>query len=460
MPHPPVDEAIVKPCDVLGGKYRVERVIGMGGMGIVVACRHIDLRTRFALKIMRPEAAGDPESVERFLREARAAVQLKSEHCVQVVDVGRLDNDSPYMVMEFLVGRDLGDLVSQEGARSAGEAADYVLQACEGVAEAHARGIIHRDLKPQNLFLTKRLDGTSLVKVLDFGLAKSLATTKEARALTQTTAVMGSPVYMSPEQMRASRMVDTRSDTWSLGVCLHELLTGRPPFEGATFPELCSMVLNEPPSPMPSDIPRGLTKIVTRCLEKNPAKRFATVAELAEALEAFAPVRGAAGRIRAVLAAPREVLESLPPPAMRADPNAETRSAATIDTVRRPHAGRRPRWPALVAGAAAATAIAIGAAVTYLPPPPPPRLTPTSAIAPTRPPSLPAPLPTPIHDPAPPAVVDTAGLPPAPVADPSKRGHAHAGPGRRSTLPVPAPAAAPPAATTSAPLLKPKTTEF
>ena len=260
MSSPPVDESIVKPADVLGGKYRVERVIGMGGMGIVVAVRHIELRTRFALKVMRPEAARDPEAVERFLREARAAVQLKSEHCVQVVDVGRLDNGSPYMVMEFLVGRDLGELVSQDGARSPAEAVDYVLQACEGVAEAHARGIVHRDLKPQNLFITTRVDGTPLVKVLDFGLAKSLATTKEMRALTQTTAVMGSPVYMSPEQMRASRTVDTRSDTWSLGVCLHELLTGRPPFEGATFPELCSLVLNEPPSPMPSDIPRGLAQ--------------------------------------------------------------------------------------------------------------------------------------------------------------------------------------------------------
>jgi serine/threonine-protein kinase len=466
MTSPLVDEAIVKPSDVLGDKYRVERVIGMGGMGIVVAVRHIDLRTRFALKIMRPEAARDQESVERFLREARAAVQLKSEHCVQVIDVGRLDNGSPYMVMEFLVGRDLGELVAQEGARSPAEAVDYVLQACEGVAEAHARGIVHRDLKPQNLFITTRVDGTPLVKVLDFGLAKSLATTKEARALTQTTAVMGSPVYMSPEQMRASRLADTRSDTWSLGVCLHELLTGRPPFEGATFPELCSMVLNEPPSPMPSDIPRGLTKIVNRCLEKNPAKRFANVAELAEALEGFAAVRGAASRVRAVLEARHEALESLPPPSMHADPNAETRSATTMDTVRRPPVFRG-RGRALMA--AAAVAIASVTVIALLTRAPRPTIVPEhdsrSAGSPGDGPPPPAatPVPAPVDAPRPPAVGDPAlsAAPASPSApDLSRHGHSRPGPTRRPLTPAPAAPlpAAPPAA--SAPLLKPKTSEF
>ena len=460
-PPPLVDEAIVKPCDVLGGKYRVERVLGVGGMGIVVAVRHIDLRTRFALKIMRPEAARDPEAVERFLREARAAVQLKSEHCVQVVDVGRLENGSPYMVMEFLVGRDLGDVVARDGARSPAEAVDYILQACEGIAEAHARGIIHRDLKPQNLFLSKNLDGSSLVKVLDFGLAKSLSTAKEAHALTQTTAVMGSPVYMSPEQMRASRTVDTRSDTWSLGVCLHELLTGRPPFEAATFPELCSVVLNEPPRPMPSDIPRGLVKIVLRCLEKNPAKRFPTVADLAEALEAFAPATGAAARIRAVLAAPREALEMASEP----DSDADVRSATTVDTVRRTQV-RRARWPVLALGVVTLLTIIAGAAITRSPRRAGPGATavpPTLAIAPALPPpSAEDPLPPPIEEaPAGGMMNMTASSPGSPTvaSDVSKRGHPRAGPGRHAVAAVP-PGVSPPAPSASAPVLKPKTTEF
>jgi serine/threonine-protein kinase len=360
------------------------------------------------------------------------------------------------MVMEFLEGRDLGELVAREGARSPAEAVDYVLQASEGVAEAHARGIVHRDLKPQNLFVTKRLDGTSLVKVLDFGLAKSLATTKEMRALTQTTAVMGSPVYMSPEQMRASRTVDARSDTWSLGVCLHELLTGRPPFEGATFPELCSMVLNEPPAPMPSDVPRGLAKIVVRCLEKNPARRFASLADLAEALEEFAPAPGAAARIRAILATPREVLESVPPPSHLAiDPNAETRSATSMDTVKRPHAARS-RWPIVAAGVAACITLLVAALATRSarstlerPPAPPSMALPTTTPAP--------PDSTSVAEAVPPTTATAAApAPPAvPSAEPIRRAHPHGGASHR-----PAPPAAGPPPPASAPLLKPKTTDF
>jgi serine/threonine-protein kinase len=327
-------ESTVQPGHVLGGRYRVESVLGMGGMGVVVAARHVELNTRFALKLMRREAAKDAESVERFLREARAAVRFKSQHCVRVMDVGKLEDGAPYLVMELLVGKDLGELVSESGARAPAEAVDYILQACEGIAEAHSFGIIHRDIKPQNLFVTRGVDGMPLVKVLDFGLAKSMKTTPEVRALTHTAAVMGSPMYMSPEQMRASRTVDTRADTWSLGVCLYELLTGRTPFEGATYPELCSMVLNEPPSPMPSDIPRGLSRVIARCLQKDPRRRYADVAELATALEEFASAPGAAGRIRAVLDAPRTELESLPPEPLN-DPNGETKTAASIDTTKR-----------------------------------------------------------------------------------------------------------------------------
>ena len=185
MPAPFDLESTIQPGQVLGGRYFVERVLGKGGMGVVVAARHVELNTRFALKLMRKDAALDEESVERFLREARAAVRLKSKHCVQVIDVGRMDDGAPYMVMELLVGKDLGELLGESGARAPSEAVDYILQACEGIAEAHALGIIHRDLKPQNLFVTRGIDGMPLVKVLDFGLAKTLRTTPEVRALTK-----------------------------------------------------------------------------------------------------------------------------------------------------------------------------------------------------------------------------------------------------------------------------------
>jgi len=456
MPAPLADNLIVQPDEVIGGKYCVERILGAGGMGIVVVARHVDLRTRFALKIMRPEAARDADSVERFLREARAAVQLKGEHCVQVLDVGKLENGSPFMVMEFLVGHDLGEIIARDGARSPAEAVDYILQACAGVAEAHARGIVHRDLKPQNMFVTTSTDGKPLLKVLDFGLAKSLRTTKEVRALTQTTAVMGSPVYMSPEQMRASREVDTRTDTWSLGVCLHELLTGKPPFDGATFPELCSMVLKEQPAPLPSDIPRKLVKIVGRCLEKKPERRFADLGELAFALEEFAPARGAAAKIRAVLDAPHEDLDSIRPP-RPVDRDAETQSAASLDTAKRAHAARARRGPAIAGGAlllatVAAALLARPLAHTVAASPAPSLV---SALASEgSPPDLaPVPIDAAVAESVASAPVATVSpLVPAPT-----RRTRHAGAPRPSPAAPSPPPAPPPAA---APVLKPKTNEF
>jgi eukaryotic-like serine/threonine-protein kinase len=452
-------DSTVQPGHVLDGKYRVERVLGMGGMGVVVAARHVVLNTSFALKLMRREATKEDESVERFLREARAAVRLKSQHCVRVIDVGRLQDGAPYMVMELLVGQDLADLVGEKGARSPPEAVDYILQACEGIAEAHALGLVHRDIKPQNLFVTRGLDGMPLVKVLDFGLAKSIKSTPEVRSLTHTTAVMGSPVYMSPEQMRASRDLDARSDLWSLAVVLYELLTGRTPFEGATLPELCSSVLNEAPAPMPSDIPRGLMRVIVRCLQKDPRRRYADVAELAVALEEFASAPGAAARIRAVLDTPRTDLE--PHPGLVADPDADTKTAASIDTTQRVvrrwrQEGRRARWPSLLA---VCVGIAGGAGLGF------------ALLKPSA--SHPSPSPTPAaaavapaeNVPAPPVVASIVAAqsapPPAPAVAPdpstSKLGPARAAPARH---------ASPPTATTVAqpkpggPVLVPKTTEF
>ena len=293
----------VRKGDVIGGKYRVEQIVGMGGMGVVVAAWHLDLKTRVALKILLPAAAADPESVERFVCEARAACRLKSQHAARVLDVGRFADGLPYMVMEFLVGHDLGYVLETEGRVAVSVVVEYVLQACEAVAEAHALGIVHRDLKPRNLFLAVGVDGQPFVKVLDFGLAKS--SRRGEGGLTGSVQVFGTPQYMSPEQMRSTHNVDLRTDIWSLGVCLYELLTGAPPFnvEGASVPEVCLSVMNgEPAAPRSTraEIPEGLASIIMRCLEKKPERRFAGIGELVEALEAYAPASaaGATERVR------------------------------------------------------------------------------------------------------------------------------------------------------------------
>lgn len=275
--------------EVVAGKYRVERLVGEGGMGIVVAARHLQLETVVALKLLPDAAANDPVLVKRFLREARAAAQLRSEHVARVLDVGTMESGAPYMVMEFLEGANLADVLMARGRLDPRTACDYVLQACEAVAEAHALGIVHRDLKPENLYLTTRVGGESLVKVIDFGVSK---TTAVAGALTTTSDVFGSPMYMAPEQMRSSRGVDPRSDVWALGIVLYELLTERCPFEAESLPDLCVKIANEPHRPatdLRPGLPQDLVAIIERCLQKDPAGRFANAAELASALEPFAP---------------------------------------------------------------------------------------------------------------------------------------------------------------------------
>ncbi|HLK36714.1 MAG TPA: serine/threonine-protein kinase [Polyangiaceae bacterium] len=282
--------APVREGDLLAGKYRVERVLGVGGMGVVVAARHEQLDQLVAIKFVREEALGNPEAVERFLREARAAVKLKSEHAAKVLDVGTLESGAPYMVMEYLEGADLAQTLADGGPVPVEAACDWVLQACEAVAEAHAAGIVHRDLKPQNLFLARTVGGAAKVKVLDFGVSKSVRSMSEQGALTRTRAMLGSPLYMAPEQMRSSRDVDARADVWALGVVLFELLTHRWPFEAETMPELCLKVVTDAPlslADLRPDVPAALVAVVERCLEKPAEKRFANAAELASALEPF-----------------------------------------------------------------------------------------------------------------------------------------------------------------------------
>ena len=281
------------PGDVVAGKYVVEHVLGSGGMGVVLSARHVDLGEWFAIKVVRPSFARHAESVARFVREARAAARIKSEHVARVHDVGRLENGAPYMVMEYLAGLDLDQHLRQRGPLHVEEALDYVLQACEAIAEAHASGVVHRDLKPANLFLTRRADGSPLVKVLDFGMSKAGGGEAELQQeLTATASVLGSPHYMSPEQVRSSKNIDARSDVWALGVILHRLLTGGHAFAAETLSSCLAKIVMDPPASVRERapwVPAPLEAVVMRCLEKDVSLRLQSVAVLAVELAPFAP---------------------------------------------------------------------------------------------------------------------------------------------------------------------------
>jgi serine/threonine protein kinase len=292
--------------DVLAGKYRVDKILGIGGMGMVIAATHLEIDQRVALKFMLPSSHESAETSARFLREARAAGRLNSDHVCRVMDVGRFNTGAPYIVMEYLKGEDLAAVLRRRGPLRVSEAVDYILQGIEGIAEAHAHGIIHRDLKPENLFLHKRNDGGKIVKVLDFGISKIAM----VGAATKTGDIMGSPAYMAPEQMDSSRSVDHRADVWSLGVVLYQLVTGKPPFHGDTLPLLCMHVVNDDPAPMAAireDLPDGFEAVVMKCLQKEPVDRYRDVGELAQALAPFGPkdATTSASRIQIVLQRPR-----------------------------------------------------------------------------------------------------------------------------------------------------------
>ncbi|WP_428263212.1 serine/threonine-protein kinase [Haliangium sp.] len=285
--------APVQVGDVIANKYEIERVLAEGGMGIVVVARHQHLHKQVAIKFMLPElmhAGIEPDALERFLREGRAAVRLHGENVARVLDVDKLPGEIPYMVMEFLHGEDLSEHLETHGPLPIAEAVDYVLQACVAMAEAHMAGIIHRDLKPSNLFLTRRPDGSPLIKVLDFGISKLYADVDGRQ--TQTAVVMGSPLYMPPEQAESARNVDVRSDIWSLGVILYEATSRRLPFQGAqSTAALLAKLMYEAPVPLSESapsLPARFCAVVDRCLAKEPDQRYQSVGELATALAPFA----------------------------------------------------------------------------------------------------------------------------------------------------------------------------
>ncbi|HET9958736.1 MAG TPA: serine/threonine-protein kinase [Polyangiaceae bacterium] len=281
---------------VLAGKYRVERIIGEGAMGVVLAATHLDLDETVAIKFIRPGMHKVPGILARFAREAKASAKIKSEHIANVLDVGVAAPIGPYIVMEYLEGKDLCDILGVYGKLSVRRAAEYVMQACEALAIAHANGIIHRDIKPENLFLTRRGE-LEVIKVLDFGISKAALTGSVfggELAVNETACMMGTPLYMSPEQIRSTGNVDHRADIWSLGGVLYELLTGRTAFVSDSVAQLCAMVLETVPTPVRElvpEIPEAMAEVIDRCLQKNPDRRFQNVGELAIALSPFAPSR-------------------------------------------------------------------------------------------------------------------------------------------------------------------------
>jgi serine/threonine-protein kinase len=295
--------------EIIAGKYRVDGVIGDGGMGVVIAATHVELEQRVAIKALREVGS---EALARFRREGRLVVQLKSPHVARVFDVGELDDGTPYLVMERLEGEDLR-LMLRRGPLSVGDAVDVVLEAMEGIAEAHGLGIVHRDLKPANLFLHRGPGGIPSVKVLDFGISKRL---DDLDVTTDGTA-LGSIGYMAPEQMTDSRSVDARADVWALGVILYQLLSGRLPHEAPSLPSMMVKV-TEPIVPITElvpEVPEEVDRIIGRCLEVEPSARFGNVAQLAEALAPLASDRGrqCARNIGAVLG--ETVRQPMPAPA-------------------------------------------------------------------------------------------------------------------------------------------------
>ncbi|MEO7111302.1 MAG: serine/threonine-protein kinase [Polyangiaceae bacterium] len=375
--------------EVVAEKYQIDRMLAEGGMGVVYEATHLQLDEKVAIKFLRSDFTGamSTELAGRFLREARASAKIRSEHVTRVYDVGTLPSGAPFIVMEKLNGDDLEQLVEKNGVLPIAKAIDYVLEACEALAEAHAIGIVHRDLKPANLFLTHRADGSSCVKVLDFGISKfkDSGTSGAAMSVTKTHAVMGSPRYMSPEQMRSTKDVDARADIWAIGIVLYELFAGTVPFDGESMPQICASILQDEPKPLRvlrPEITAELDAIVTRCLAKKAADRYQNIVPLAQELAAFgtSAAIASADRVTRVLeasvnyvnadTAPRAFTISNSPsgpiPSMRASTKPHAASGiATAIAWTEPAAPPKSRRPLLYAALGAAALLTFGATVFF-----------------------------------------------------------------------------------------------
>jgi serine/threonine-protein kinase len=336
-------------------------------MGVVVAARHATLGHRVALKLVSEANLADADAFARFSREARVVASLESDHIVRVTDFG-MHGATPYMVMELLAGRDLGSEMRERNVLPAQEAADYLIQACDGLSVAHAKGVVHRDVKLANLFLSVRADGQRVVKVLDFGVSKLQGAAQDEPSLTRTTVMIGSPAYMSPEQLRDPRTVDARADVWSLGVALYRMLTNASPFEGLSTTALCAAIAADSPTqlrPRAPEVPGRLEAVVLRCLEKRPEARYPSVAALARELAEFASPRGKALAEAIVQrAVDAGTLDAVPDsPADVARPLDDSAAASVVDTRARRLLLPRRSWRAWGTGAIVALVTAVAAIV-------------------------------------------------------------------------------------------------
>jgi serine/threonine-protein kinase len=439
-------------------------------MGVVFAATHIQLEQRVAVKVMQPEALRAPGAMDRFLREARTVARMRSDHIARVYDVGTLDTGEPYAVMEFLEGQDLSKRLEEKGPMEVADAISLLLQTCEALAEAHALGIVHRDLKPENMFITTSVDRRPFVKVIDFGLAKSLlpadtGTVAQPHVLTRSFTVMGTPVYMSPEQLRSTRDVDLRTDIWSLGIVAYEMLTGRAPFDAASLPDLCASIVRDPVPPMNRpNVPREIEDAILQCLTKEPDDRFAKVGQFAAAI-----ADSSREEDRAILERILRVQPLTRPPPRRQQSNPEPselggdRGPVSVADVA--GVGPRPWGPRRIVGIAIAGllvgVVTVSLALSRGKPAAPagivgtlgevPTATPSSTSAPAvSPPSLPvepsstASRPGPFGTSDPPAAGSSSSAPPAVSAEPPPR-QAHpqaapvAPPGRVAPRPAPKP---------------------
>jgi serine/threonine-protein kinase len=347
-------EALPRPGEVLDGKFRIEKVLGEGGMGAVLAAHHELLDQRVAIKILTSQ---NDKAVARFLLEARSTARLKSEHVARVMDVGTLPTGAPFIVLEYLEGCDLEELMRLHGRLPVREAVGYVLQALEGLAQAHALGMVHRDLKPANLFLAVLPNASNIIKIVDFGISKSIVSrdTDPAGKLTEENAPIGTPAFMAPEQIRAAKDVDPRSDIWSIGVVLYDLLTGAHPFVRDNAWETFALILEQDAPPLSSarpDVPPALSMVVARCMRRDRAQRYPSVLELARDLAPFGP-EGSGARVNQI----EQILRNA---AVRAEPGrAEPVRAEAVEAARAtpappdsapPPSSRRPVPAPLVTG--------------------------------------------------------------------------------------------------------------